>query len=169
MARVHGRCLDCGGALADIVWLPLYSRPPTGLDAQDMFGQLGGTNHFTCSSILCQLYLLLIHCWCPADGPRRVAREARNEVIDNSSGEESDVTSQLMVVAVSLIHEHNAMQRTVHRGSTKTRRGNRKRNRVGGHNRLYRDYFHPTDPVYTKTCSYVIIGCQETCSRFCEA
>jgi hypothetical protein len=51
-----------------------------------------------------------------------------------------------MIAATSLIYEHTEMQRTVHRGSTRARRGNLERDREGG--RLYRDYFHPTKLVF---------------------
>jgi hypothetical protein len=71
----------------------------------------------------------------------------RNECIDTSSTEESDETSQLMVVAASILHEHQDKQMLVYRGSMKGHQGNVLRNRVGGHAWLYRDYFHLTDPV----------------------
>jgi hypothetical protein len=63
----------------------------------------------------------------------------RREVVDTSSGEESNETSRLMVAAASLSHEHNDIQMPVYMGSTKRRSANLKRDRVGGHNRLYED------------------------------
>jgi hypothetical protein len=55
-----------------------------------------------------------------------------------------------MVVAAYILHEHHAKHIPMHRGSMKRRRANVLRNRVGGHVRLYKDYFHLTDPVYKK-------------------
>jgi hypothetical protein len=69
----------------------------------------------------------------------------RNECIDTSSDEESDETSQLMVDAATILHDHRAKQISVYRGSTKGRFDNLPCNRAGGHARLYKDYFHLTD------------------------
>ncbi|XP_051211597.1 uncharacterized protein [Lolium perenne] len=74
----------------------------------------------------------------------------RREVMDTSSDEESDETSQLLVSVASLIHKHNGRQMLVYWGSMKGRLANIKRNRVGVHNQLYKYYFDLTDPVYTK-------------------
>jgi hypothetical protein len=49
-----------------------------------------------------------------------------------------------------ILHEHHAKQIPMHQGSTKRRRANMPRKRVCGHARLYKDYFHLTDPVYKK-------------------
>ena len=48
----------------------------------------------------------------------------------------------------NILHEHNASQTPVHRGSVKGRSKNLARNRVEGHLRLHKDYFHGTNPVY---------------------
>jgi hypothetical protein len=61
----------------------------------------------------------------------------RREGVDTSS----DETSQLMVVADSIIHEHNRRQIPLYQDSTKGRLANLKR---------YKDYFHLTNPVYKK-------------------
>ncbi|XP_071680111.1 uncharacterized protein [Lolium perenne] len=53
-----------------------------------------------------------------------------------------------MVDAASILHEHHGKQMSVYRGSKKGRQGNVSRNRVSGHARLYKDYFHLTDLVY---------------------
>ncbi|KAK1679354.1 hypothetical protein QYE76_040202 [Lolium multiflorum] len=53
-----------------------------------------------------------------------------------------------MIVAATLIHEHIERQRPEHKGSTRPRRGNLKRNRETGHCRLYMDYFHSTNLAY---------------------
>lgn len=53
-----------------------------------------------------------------------------------------------MVAAASVLHEHHDKQMPVYRGSTMGRQGNIKRNQVGGHVRLYNDYFHHIDLVY---------------------
>jgi hypothetical protein len=45
-----------------------------------------------------------------------------------------------------LLHEHTS--RPVYRGSVKGRKANVKRNREKGHYQLYRDYFHPTKPIF---------------------
>jgi hypothetical protein len=58
-----------------------------------------------------------------------------------------------MVAMSSLIHEHNGRRMSVHWGSTKGRSANVTRNRVSGHDRLYKDYFHHTDPIYNEVMS----------------
>jgi hypothetical protein len=70
------------------------------------------------------------------------------DVLDNSSEEESNAYSELMVVVASPVHEHTERQRPSHRGSTRPPRFNLKHNREGGHYRMYRNYFHPTKPVF---------------------
>jgi hypothetical protein len=57
---------------------------------------------------------------------------------------------EFMIVAASLIHDHTEMQKLVHRGSTRPRRGNAVHNLEVGHYRLQRDNFHPTKPVLTE-------------------
>jgi hypothetical protein len=51
-----------------------------------------------------------------------------------------------MVVAAYILHEHHAKKMSVYRSSTKG--SGAPRDQVDGHARLYRDYFHLTDPVY---------------------
>ncbi|KAK1641885.1 hypothetical protein QYE76_059690 [Lolium multiflorum] len=82
-----------------------------------------------------------IHCCCPHiwTGLGQLLEMLCREVVDTSSGEESNETSRLMVAAASLIHEHNDIQMPVYMGSTKGSLANLKRNRVGGHNWLYED------------------------------
>jgi hypothetical protein len=63
----------------------------------------------------------------------------RREIVETSSSEESNETSRLMVAVAYLSHEHNDIQMPVYMGSTKRRSANLKRDRVGGHNRLYED------------------------------
>jgi hypothetical protein len=71
-------------------------------------------------------------------------------VLDSSSEEESCASSGLMVAAASLIHELTDMHMPMHRGSKRPRRDNLERDREGGHCRPYRDYFHPTEPVFAE-------------------
>jgi hypothetical protein len=66
--------------------------------------------------------------------------------IDSSSDQESDDDSELMMAATMLLHEHNT--RPLHSGSVKGRKAKVKRNREEGHYQLYRDYFHPTKPMF---------------------
>jgi hypothetical protein len=78
----------------------------------------------------------------------------RVEVIDSPFDEESDQTTQTMAsAAASILHEYNASKMPVHRGSIKGCSKNLPRNRVEGHLRLHRNYFHRTDPVYKEKCS----------------
>ena len=56
--------------------------------------------------------------------------------------------SPLMVSVASLLHEYHARQMQMFGGSTKGRTKNVSRNRVGGHARIFKDYFHRTNPVY---------------------
>lgn len=89
----------------------------------------------------------------------------RAEVMDSSSDEESDQTTQTMAtMAVSILHEHNISQIPVHRGFVKGRSKNLPRNRVEGHLRLHVDYFDRTNTVFLKKCSVTGTGCQGTYS-----
>ncbi|KAK1693600.1 hypothetical protein QYE76_010297 [Lolium multiflorum] len=73
----------------------------------------------------------------------------RAEVVDSSSDEESDQSTQTLATsAASILHEYNSKQAPVHRGSVKGRSKNLPRNRVEGNLRLHKDYFHRTDPVF---------------------
>lgn len=73
----------------------------------------------------------------------------RAEVVDSSSDEESDQSTQILATtAASMIHEFTSNEGPVHRGSVKGRSKNLPRNRVEGQLRLYKDYFHLTDPVF---------------------
>jgi hypothetical protein len=67
-------------------------------------------------------------------------------VIESSSDEEADDDTKLMMVAAMLLHEHTS--RSVFRGSVKGRKPNVKRNHERGHSQLYREYFHPTRPIF---------------------
>jgi hypothetical protein len=67
-------------------------------------------------------------------------------VIESSSDEEADDDTELMMAATMLLLEHTS--RPVYRGSIKGRKPNVKRNRESGHYQLYRDYFHPTKPIF---------------------
>jgi hypothetical protein len=69
-----------------------------------------------------------------------------NDILDSLSQEESYASSGLMITATSLIHMHTQMQRPVHIGSTRPRRGNLKRDIEDGW--LYQDYFHPAEAVF---------------------
>jgi hypothetical protein len=59
---------------------------------------------------------------------------------------ESDDDTELMMAATILLHEHTL--RPVYRGSVKGCKPNVKRNRERGNYQLYRDYFHPTNPLF---------------------
>jgi hypothetical protein len=67
-------------------------------------------------------------------------------VIESSSDEEADDDTELMMAAAMLLHEHTS--RPVFRGSVKGHKPNVKCNREKGHYQLYRDYFHPTNPIF---------------------
>jgi hypothetical protein len=75
----------------------------------------------------------------------------RIDVIDFSSDDESDQTTQNMAYAMaSILHEHNTTQMLVHQGSVKGRSENLSHNRVQGHLPLHKDYLHRTTPVFTE-------------------
>ena len=74
-------------------------------------------------------------------------QKLREECLDSSSDDESEQTTQLMVSAATILHEHHSREMPVYGGSRKGRDRNVPRNRVGGHARLFKDYFHPTNPV----------------------
>jgi hypothetical protein len=76
----------------------------------------------------------------------KLIRTFYKSVIDSSSDEESDNNTELMMAATMLLHEHTS--RPVYRGSVKGRKPNVNRNRERGHYQLYRDYFHPTNPLF---------------------
>ncbi|XP_051211156.1 uncharacterized protein [Lolium perenne] len=79
----------------------------------------------------------------------KMLNKFRAEVIDPSSDEESDQTTQTMaIVAASILHECNTSQMSVHRGSVKGRSKNMPCNGVEGHLRLHKDYFDRTNPVF---------------------
>jgi hypothetical protein len=67
-------------------------------------------------------------------------------VIESSSDEEANNDTKLMMVAAMLLHEHTS--RSVFRGSVKGCKPNVKRNHERGHYQLYREYFHPTRPIF---------------------
>jgi hypothetical protein len=67
-------------------------------------------------------------------------------IIEPSSDEESDDDTELMMAVAMLLHDHTS--RPVYRGSVKGRKANVKRNREKVHYQLYRDYFHPTNPIF---------------------
>jgi hypothetical protein len=67
-------------------------------------------------------------------------------VIKSSSDEDSDDDFELMMAATMLLHKHSS--RPVHKGSVKGHTANVKRKREKSHYQLYRDYFHPTKPIY---------------------
>jgi hypothetical protein len=69
-------------------------------------------------------------------------------VIDTSSDSDSDDGTEILMVAATLIHEHNERQMPRFGGSTRPHMSNLKRDQEGGHVQLYKDYFHPTDPLY---------------------
>jgi hypothetical protein len=67
--------------------------------------------------------------------------------IDTSS-DESDGDTDILMAAATFIHEHNESQLPRHRGSVPGRAPNLERNREAGHVQLYNDYFHPTEAVF---------------------
>jgi hypothetical protein len=67
-------------------------------------------------------------------------------VIESSFDEEADDDTELMMAAAMLLHEHTS--RPVFRGSIKGRKPNVKRKSKRGHYKFYRDYFHPTRPIF---------------------
>jgi hypothetical protein len=92
----------------------------------------------------------LIHYCCPADGPhvddRLLCQGSPRQLV----GRGFRRLFEIMVVTTSIIDEHTKRQRPMHRGSSRTCRGNRLHDREGDHFRLYRDYVHSTKPVFTK-------------------
>lgn len=73
----------------------------------------------------------------------------RAEVVDSSSDEESDESTQtLATTAASMIHEFTSNPGPQHRGSVKGRSKNLPRNRVEGQACLHKDYFHLTNPIF---------------------
>jgi hypothetical protein len=52
----------------------------------------------------------------------------------------------MMMATAMLLHGHTS--RPVYRSSVKGRKPNVKCNREKGHYQLYRDYFHPTNPLF---------------------
>jgi hypothetical protein len=83
-------------------------------------------------------------------------------VTETSSDEESDDDSDLMMAATMLLHEHTS--RPVYMGSVKGRKDNVKHNHEKGHYQLYRDYFHPTRPIF----SAEKFRCRYRMSRSCS-
>jgi hypothetical protein len=71
-----------------------------------------------------------------------------NKILYSSLDDESDDSSKLMVATVSFIQEHIERQRPSHIGLARPRMGNLLHDQEDGHYRLYRDYFHPTKPVF---------------------
>jgi hypothetical protein len=67
-------------------------------------------------------------------------------VIESSSDGEVDNDTELMMAVAMLLREDTS--RPVYMGSVKVRKANVKRNRERGHYQLYRDYFHPTRPIF---------------------
>jgi hypothetical protein len=67
-------------------------------------------------------------------------------VVESSSDEESDDDTELMMATTMLLHEHTS--RPVYRGSIEGRKPNVNRSRERGHYQLYRDYSHPTNPLF---------------------
>jgi hypothetical protein len=68
----------------------------------------------------------------------------RVEVMDSSSDEESDHTTQTMATVVaSMLHGHGARQMPVHRGSMKICSKNLSCNRVEGNLWLHNEYIPP--------------------------
>ncbi|KAK1694725.1 hypothetical protein QYE76_011422 [Lolium multiflorum] len=98
----------------------------------------------------------------------------RAEVVDSSSDEESDQSTQtLATTAASMIHEFTSNQGPVHRGSVKGRSKNLPRNRVEGQLRLHKDYFHLTNPVFKKKRSgagtrWPLLPMQARCNRLMQ-
>jgi hypothetical protein len=74
------------------------------------------------------------------------------------------MTQNMASGAASILHEHNASQMLVHRGSVKGRSKNMMRNRVEGHLHLHKDYFNRTAPVFTEKFSRGGAGYQRTYS-----
>ena len=126
---------------------------PTSIDTQDLFGQLCGKirtsflgaffGPFVPNRVVIDPLLVpkQMDMWKPLE-------KLHSEVIDSSSNDESDKMMQIMAAAASILHEHNASQMPAYRGSVKDRSKKVSCNRVGGHLRLYKDYFHQTAPVY---------------------
>jgi hypothetical protein len=78
--------------------------------------------------------------------PRKSIQMFYKTVIESSSDEESDDDTELMMAAAMLLHEHTSWP--VCMGSVEGCKPNVKHNREKGHYQLYRDYFHPTNPIF---------------------
>lgn len=55
-----------------------------------------------------------------------------------------------MMAAASIIHEHTKRQRPILRGSTRPHKANIKRNREAHHYKFLKDYFHPTNLIFSE-------------------
>jgi len=67
--------------------------------------------------------------------------------VELSSEEESDGETEILLAAAQMVHDHYLLP--PRRGdSSKRCEANQERDQKEGHIRLYKDYFHPTDPVF---------------------
>ena len=83
-----------------------------------------------------------------ASSSRRAAIEYfYKNIIDSSSEEDSDGETEMLFAAASLVHAQCLMP-VKRGGSSKGREANVDREREAGHVRLYKDYFHQTNPVH---------------------
>ncbi|KAE8814117.1 Nuclear pore complex protein [Hordeum vulgare] len=73
-----------------------------------------------------------------------------NNVIMYLSSWESDSEDESeILVATLVVNDHISRMRPMFRGSIPDHAPALDRDRGGGHAELYKDYFHPTNPVYT--------------------
>jgi hypothetical protein len=66
---------------------------------------------------------------------------------ESSSDEESGGEIELLFTVASMAKDHYLLPKRMG-GSSVKRKADKDRDRVGGHECLMRDYFHPTDLVY---------------------
>jgi len=71
-----------------------------------------------------------------------------NHVLCSSSDDSSDDETEVLAAAVLLLHEHEENQVPRYRGSVKGRAPALDRDRVAVHAQLWREYFHPTNPLF---------------------
>ena len=67
-------------------------------------------------------------------------------VVESSSDDDSDGDTEMIMTAASFIYDD--MMRPTRRASINQRSANVDRERESGHARIYKDYFHPTDPIF---------------------
>ncbi|KAK1664525.1 hypothetical protein QYE76_052684 [Lolium multiflorum] len=128
-----------GPNVAGCAALPRHPRPVRSIAPVGFFSCF---RRYLCAAIDQQFVPTQMDMW-------HMVKKFRAEVVDSSSDEESDQSTQtLATTAASMIHEFISNPGPVHQGSVKGRSKNLPRNRVAGQACLHNDYFHLTNPVF---------------------